>query len=133
MQDISSAVKPDPGGLTCILEMSMLCCVAQETQTGALYQPRGVGWGGRFKREGMYVYLWLIMLRLKKNEHTQFIKCLRSRLSTTPIPSSSAFVSHSYILCMVSTVVVSVTSCNEHPHRFLCLWLFIETPGIFLT
>ena len=29
-------------------------------QTGALYQPRGVGWGGRFKREGIYVYLWLI-------------------------------------------------------------------------
>jgi len=31
--------------------------------TGALYQPRGVdgkGMGGRFKREGIYVYLWLI-------------------------------------------------------------------------
>ena len=27
-----------------------ICCVAQETQTGTLYQPRGVGWGGR--REG---------------------------------------------------------------------------------
>ena len=25
----------------------------------ALYQPRGVGWGGRFKKEGTYVYLWL--------------------------------------------------------------------------
>ena len=25
-------------------------CMAQETQTGTLYQPRGVGWGGR--REG---------------------------------------------------------------------------------
>ena len=34
-----------------------ICCVAQETQTGALYQPRGTG--GRFKREGIYVYLWL--------------------------------------------------------------------------
>ena len=22
-------------------------CMAQETQTGALYHPRGVGWGGR--------------------------------------------------------------------------------------
>ena len=31
--------------------------MSQETQTGALYQPRGVGWGGRFKREGIYVYL----------------------------------------------------------------------------
>ena len=38
--------------------------MAQETQTGALYQPRGVGMGremgGSFKREGIYVYLWLI-------------------------------------------------------------------------
>ena len=29
-------------------------------QTQALYQPRGVGWGGRFKKEGIYVYRWLI-------------------------------------------------------------------------
>ena len=35
-----------------------ICCMTQETQTGALYQPRG--WGGRFKREEIYVYLWLI-------------------------------------------------------------------------
>ena len=26
-----------------------ICCMAQETQTGALYQPRGVGWGGRWR------------------------------------------------------------------------------------
>ena len=26
-----------------------ICCMAQETQTGALYQPRGVGWGGRWE------------------------------------------------------------------------------------
>ena len=25
-----------------------ICCMAQETQTGALYQPRGVEWGGRW-------------------------------------------------------------------------------------
>ena len=37
--------------------------MAQETQTGALYQPRGMGireMGRRFKQEGIYVYLWLI-------------------------------------------------------------------------
>ena len=38
--------------------------MAQETQTGALHQARGVGWGGRlgggFKKEAMYMYLWLI-------------------------------------------------------------------------
>ena len=27
---------------------------------GALYQPRGVGWGGSFKSEWIYVCLWLI-------------------------------------------------------------------------
>ena len=26
-----------------------ICCMAQETQTRALYQPRGVGWGGEWK------------------------------------------------------------------------------------
>ena len=37
--------------------------MAQETQTGALYQPRGVGWGGRWdggSRGDIYIYLWLI-------------------------------------------------------------------------
>ena len=39
-----------------------ICCMAQETQTGAMYQPRGVGCeeDGSFKREGIYVSLWLI-------------------------------------------------------------------------
>ena len=36
-------------------------CMAQENQTGALYQPRGVGWGGRQEvsskgRDYMYNY-----------------------------------------------------------------------------
>ena len=26
-----------------------ICCLAQETQTGALYQPRTMGWGGRWE------------------------------------------------------------------------------------
>ena len=26
-----------------------ICYMAQETQTGALCQPRGVGWGGRWE------------------------------------------------------------------------------------
>ena len=41
--------------------------MAQETQTEALYQPREVGWGGRFKREGIYVYLWLIHVEVTEN------------------------------------------------------------------
>ena len=27
-----------------------ICCMAQETQIGALYQSRWVGWGGRWER-----------------------------------------------------------------------------------
>ena len=39
-----------------------ICCVARETQTGALYQPRGVGRGGRWEgsskvRGCMYTYV----------------------------------------------------------------------------
>ena len=42
-----------------------ICCMAEETQTGALYQPRGVGLGGRWEggskgRGYTYAYLWLI-------------------------------------------------------------------------
>ena len=37
------------------------CCMAQETQTGGLYQSRGVEWGGRWERGSkgrgyMYTY-----------------------------------------------------------------------------
>ena len=37
-----------------------ICCMTQGTQTGALKLPGRVGWEGMFKREGTYVYLWLI-------------------------------------------------------------------------
>ena len=40
-----------------------ICCMAQETQTGSVStQKGGMGkeMGGRFKRKGIYVYLWLI-------------------------------------------------------------------------
>ena len=33
-----------------------ICCVSQETQTGALYQTRGVGWEGGSKGRG-YIYI----------------------------------------------------------------------------
>ena len=38
-----------------------ICCMTQGTQTGALYQPRGVGWGERWEggsrgRGHMYAY-----------------------------------------------------------------------------
>ena len=35
-----------------------ISCMAQETQTGALYQPRGVGWGdGRKVQKGGDIWI----------------------------------------------------------------------------
>ena len=42
--------------------------MAQEAETGALYQPRGVGWGRRWEggSEGRrYIYIWLIHVKLR--------------------------------------------------------------------
>ena len=49
-----------------------ICSMAQETQTGVLYQPREVGWGGRWEgclkgREYMYTY-GLFMLRFDRKQ-----------------------------------------------------------------
>ena len=51
-----------------------ICCMAQETQTGALYQPRGVGWGwgrqeGGSKGRGICVTMagWF-MLRFDRKQ-----------------------------------------------------------------
>ena len=47
--------------------------MAQKTQIGALYQPRGVGWGemeGTFETKGTYVYLWLIHVEVRKQQNS---------------------------------------------------------------
>ena len=49
-----------------------ICCMSQETQTGALNQPRGVGlgerWEGDSKGRGyMYTYGWF-MLRFDRKQ-----------------------------------------------------------------
>ena len=43
------------------------CCITQETQAGALWWPRGVGWGGRWQgdsrqREEIYTYGWFMLM-----------------------------------------------------------------------
>ena len=49
-----------------------ICCMAQETQIGALYQPRGVGWGGREEeasRGRAYMYPYdLSMLKFVRKQ-----------------------------------------------------------------
>ena len=55
-----------------------ICCMAQETQIGALYQLEegdGEGDGRKFKREWIYVYLWLIHVDVWKKP-TQHYKTI---------------------------------------------------------
>ena len=44
-------------------------CMSQGIQTGALYQPRGGGWGGKWEggsRRRAIVYLWLIHVDVRQ-------------------------------------------------------------------
>ena len=52
-----------------------ICCVAQKTQTGALYQTRGVGWGGRWEggsrgRGYMHTYGWFMLKFDRKQQNS---------------------------------------------------------------
>ena len=48
-----------------------ICCMAQETQLGALYQPREVRWEGDSKRRGyMYTYGWFMLKFDKKQQNS---------------------------------------------------------------
>ena len=52
-----------------------ICCMAQETQTGALYQPRGVRqgrrWEGGSKGRGyMYTYGWFMLSFDRKQQNS---------------------------------------------------------------
>ena len=56
-----------------------ICCMAQETQIGALYQSKGVGWGGKWEgvQEGGDIYMLLLLLPLLS-------RFSRVRLCVTP-------------------------------------------------
>ena len=52
-----------------------ICCMAKETQTGVLYQPRGMGWGGRWEggsegRGYMYTYGWFMLKFDRKQQNS---------------------------------------------------------------
>ena len=52
-----------------------ICYMAQETQTGAVYQPRGVGWGRRLEggskgRGYMYTYGWFMLRSDRKQQNS---------------------------------------------------------------
>ena len=69
-----------------------ICCMSQETQIGALYQPRGVARGGRWEgaskaRGYMYTYGWFILRFDRKQQNSvkqlSFIKKLIKKQKET--------------------------------------------------
>ena len=67
--------------------------MVQETQTGALYQPRGVGWGGR--REGsskgrgyMYTCGWFMFDRRQQNSVKQLSLKKKKIFKKSAIPNA---------------------------------------------
>ena len=54
---------------------------------GALYQPSGVVWGaemgGRFKTKGMYVYLWLIHVKIDRKQRLNSTLLLQKKKRLT--------------------------------------------------
>ena len=52
-----------------------ICSMSRGTQTGAVYQPRGVGWGGRWKggsrgRVLMYIYGSFMLMFDRKQQNS---------------------------------------------------------------
>ena len=69
-----------------------ICRMALETQTGALYQSRGVGWGGRWEGDSngngyMYTYGWFMLMFDRKQQNSvkqlSFNKIIIINLPTT--------------------------------------------------
>ena len=65
--------EPEPSrSINSFLLLITIIWISQETQTGALYQPRGMGWWGRWEggsrgRGYMYTYGWF-MLRFDRKQ-----------------------------------------------------------------
>ena len=121
----------------------------------------GRGWGGRIKREGTYVYLWLIhsVVWQKPIQHCkaiilQFKIKKKKKKKLTPTMHLALQVVKSNIktvnttgmhVCMLSCSVVfySLWPYGLQPARLLCPWNFpgkntgvgchFLLPGIFLT
>ena len=52
-----------------------ICCISQRTQTGAMYQPRGVGWKGRWQegsrgRGCIYTYSGFMLVFDRKQQNS---------------------------------------------------------------
>ena len=63
-----------------------ICCMSQETQTGALYQPRMVGWGemegGSKGRRYTYTSDWFMLRFGRKQQSSVKQLSFKSKINT---------------------------------------------------
>ena len=62
-----------------------ILCMAQNTQTGALYQSRKLEDGREVQKGGDYVYLWLIHVEIEQKT-TKFCKAIILKKIVLKIP-----------------------------------------------
>ena len=96
-----------------------ICCMAQETQTGSLYQPRGVGWRGRWERGSKgrrYMYQLSSVQSLSHVQlfATPWITVCQASLSITNSRSSLR--------------LISIESVMPSSHLILCRPLLLLPP-----
>ena len=76
-------------------------CMALETPTGALYQPSGMGWGGRWEgdskgRAYMYTYGWFTVRFDRKQQNSVKQLSFNKNKLIKKIPSPDAFTGEFY-------------------------------------
>ena len=98
-----------------------ICCMAQETQTGTLYQPRGVGWGGRWVggsegRGYMYTYGWFMLTFDRKQQKSV------KQLSFSSVQFSQSVVSDSFMTLWTTARQASLSITNSRgPPKPMCI------------
>ena len=98
-----------------------ICCMAQETQTRTLYQPRGVGWGGRRvgRSEGrgyMYAYGWFMLTFGRKQQKSV------KQLSFSSVQFSQSVVSDSFVTPWTTARQASLSITNPRsPPKPMCI------------
>ena len=120
-----------------------ICCMVQETQTGTLHQPRGVGWAGRWVggsegRGYMHTYGWFMLTFDRKQQKSV------KQLSFSSIQFSHSVLSDSSVIpwttaCQASLSIINsrsppkpmcIESVMQSNHLILCFSLLL-LPSIF--
>ena len=114
--------------------------MAQETQTGALYQPREVGWGGRWEggskgRGYMYTY-GQFMLRFDRKQQNSikqlsFNKKIKRKKKNRTTNSTSGYMFQEKIITILKTYLHSQVHCSTiHNNQDVKVLITLSCPTL---